>query len=76
MFLVNLSSDSRRGIIPAGTLLAIDAPGESFTGQLVHDCDDLDGTFVVRDIDEGDLLRVNGWNCSIEILDQLGVDRE
>lgn len=47
----------------------VETPFHSFTGRTVEGVyDDLDGTFIMICDDDGERLKVNGWQCDITII--------
>jgi len=58
------------GAVAAGTLLEIETPAGTIYGTLERDSD-LDDTFIVREIDTNERIRVNGWCCCVTVIREI-----
>lgn len=55
-----------------GQNVLLEADGCSLEGEVVQDCDDLEGIIVIRCACTGEILNVNGWMFSVEVIDDAG----
>ena len=55
-----------------GEVYLADSHFYSLTIMIVADNTDMDGSFVCRCMDEGDLIRVHGWNFTFELIEAGG----